>query len=614
MPKMRLRIKLLNLSLLTLILLALASCDSLFVNDGDTDRGISAQGGYFYTADRGAYRIVMLDGTLRELGSWSTVALLDSTDVQGMTFDGRKLWLSAAGSQDVIAQVDVTGNSLTVLRSFDAPPDRQGTIRDLAWDGSNLWAMNSGSTTYNNPATLYKLDPVTGVVLEEYPLPMPEPRGLTYVGPNGDAYDRGFKEGFYIGETEQDEIWYFDNIRQTFSVVFPSPTPPRGDSYIFPVGLCFDGADLWLINSSSSGDYLYRIDRQGVERDRVEWPYDLPGPIVWSGYNAMTANPPTVLGASPNSGARNSAFTVTIIGSDFRPGDGLTVSFGAGITVSNVTFLDGNSLEADIDIAGDADLGQRDITVTNPDGQAGTGTGLFTVSAVDPLAGYLWLINSLDNTLYKIKILDTTLVQTWDLSPVAPGGSAQGITHNGAEMWITTGGTDDAVVNVDLDDASPSIISAVVAPPTALGVIREIAFLGSEMWVANSGTDSVYNIDPTTGNILNSIPTPGGEVRGLAAADGNLYCSDRTTDSVYVYDFGTSEWTDLFATPTPPGGDEGNRYSTGMTFDGINFWIVNSTYEFDYLFQVSLDGVVLRTYPTPLQGSATYTGVAFTQD
>jgi hypothetical protein len=51
-----------------------------------------------------------------------------------------------------------------------------------------------------------------------------------------------------------------------------------------------------------------------------------------------------------------------------------------------------------------------------------------------------------------------------------------------------------------------------------------------------------------------------------------------------------------------------------MTWDGVSFWIVNSTGEFDYIFQVAPDGTVLRTVEVPGRGTATPTGLAFSQN
>lgn len=606
-----------RLALLCLALLApvwLSSCDSLFMDDGSDSQGITSLGGYYYFIDNEINELRMLDRNLRVTRSWPLKTLLADTRFQGITFDGKYLWLSVAGSGDLIYQVDASGDSLVVLRSFDAPPAGRGTIRDIAWDGAFLWAVNSGSETYEFPATLYKLDPADGAVLDSVQLPGPEPRAMVAVGANGDAYDRGAVPGLYIADVDLDSIYVFRTDKMTFGGAFKSPQPPRGESYIFPVGLAFDGVDFWLVNSSSAGDHLYQLDYKGLEQNRIELPYVTPGPLVWTTGDVRKAGPPTVAGVSPNTGTRGTLLVVAVTGSDFRPGAGLTVSFGDGIAITDVTFVSGNRLEVEINIAVDAEFGTRDVTVTNPDGQFDVGEGMFTIPDIDPVAGYIWLADPAVDSLYKIRILDSTIVQVWSTLGVAPGGSVQGLTFDGTHIWMCAGGTDDRIIKLNTSGAALSQISSIIAPPDGAGIARETAFDGQYLWTANSETDFIYQQDTTTGAILDSIATPGGEVRGVVFANDQLYCCDRTIDSVYVWNDGSSTWTGLFGTPVPPGGDESNRYATGMCWDGVNFWIVNSTYEFDYLFQVSTEGTVLRTYEVPHRDPATPSGITFTQD
>ncbi|HOP08376.1 MAG TPA: hypothetical protein PLF13_13940 [candidate division Zixibacteria bacterium] len=593
----------------------LLSCDNPFFDDGDEDGAITDKGGYFYTVDNTTLRLVALDASLHEIGSWSTVPLLDSTRIQGITYDGSKLWISSAGSNDIIARIDITGDSIEVLQSFAAPPSGQGTVRGIAWDGSNIWALNSGSTTYEFPPTLYKLSSA-GEVTAEYQLPTPSPRPLEFVGSNGDVYGRGISEGFYYGDIDWDRVEYFNPVQQVFDTAFTSPAPPMGSDYIWPAGLCHDGNDFWLLNSSTTaGPNLFRIDRKGNVLDRYDFMYTSVGPIVWTTQNLTTTPPPSVSGVSPDVGFPGGTFTVVVSGTDFVEGTGLGVSFSAGITVTEVTFISSSSISANIQIDNDAAYGDRDVIVTNPDGQTDVAAGAFSVIDIPAATGYLWLCNPENDSLYKVRVSDTAVVQTWDLLPVAPGGSVQGITFSGTEMWLAAAGTDDKLVQVDYSGENLTVISSVTAPPDASGTIREIAFNGSQMWAANSGSGYVYQVDPDDGTVLQYYATPGPEIRGLVFVDGSMYCTDRTTDSVYVFNFGTLAWTGLFATPTPPGGTIDNRYSTGMTYDGETFWIVNSTYEYDWVFQVSTTGTLLRTYSTPLQGTTpTWSGVAFTED
>ncbi len=91
-------------------------------------------------------------------------------------------------------------------------------------------------------------------------------------------------------------------------------------------------------------------------------------------------NAVAVTGVSPNTrgrGAQNQ--TVVITGTNFA--SGAVVSFsGGGITVDSVTFVSSSRLDAVIDVASGAALGQRNVTVTNPGGLAGTCTGCFNVT------------------------------------------------------------------------------------------------------------------------------------------------------------------------------------------------------------------------------------------
>ena len=62
--------------------------------------------------------------------------------------------------------------------------------------------------------------------------------------------------------------------------------------------------------------------------------------------------------------------------------NGVDVTFsGAGISVNSTTFNSPTSVDVNIDIAAGAAIGTRDITLTNPDGQAATVVGGFTVEA-----------------------------------------------------------------------------------------------------------------------------------------------------------------------------------------------------------------------------------------
>jgi hypothetical protein len=100
-----------------------------------------------------------------------------------------------------------------------------------------------------------------------------------------------------------------------------------------------------------------------------------------TGTGVFTVNAgPTVTSTTPNSAVQGATnLNVTVTGTNFVTG--ATANFGTGITVNSTTFVSATSLTANITISAVATTGARNVTVTNPDQGAGTGTGVFTVTA-----------------------------------------------------------------------------------------------------------------------------------------------------------------------------------------------------------------------------------------
>src|SRR4030095_12091680 len=88
---------------------------------------------------------------------------------------------------------------------------------------------------------------------------------------------------------------------------------------------------------------------------------------------------PTVGSVAPNHGSPGAQVAATITGTGFASGS--TVSFGPGITVSNLAVASSTQLTATLTIAAGAALGSRDVTVTNSIGGSGTLAGGVTVAS-----------------------------------------------------------------------------------------------------------------------------------------------------------------------------------------------------------------------------------------
>ncbi len=95
---------------------------------------------------------------------------------------------------------------------------------------------------------------------------------------------------------------------------------------------------------------------------------------------ALLAPGPTSI--SPTSGGLGATLTVTINGNNFTTGS--SVSFGADISVTTVSFLSSSQLRASISISPTATPGPRNVTVTTNNGAVGTLPNAFTVSPSPP--------------------------------------------------------------------------------------------------------------------------------------------------------------------------------------------------------------------------------------
>jgi sugar lactone lactonase YvrE len=85
---------------------------------------------------------------------------------------------------------------------------------------------------------------------------------------------------------------------------------------------------------------------------------------------------------------------------------------------------------------------------------------------------------------------------------------------------------------------------------------------------ATGGAPYIYQIDPTTGNILNTFTnTSGINGRGAVVVGNILYYTDATDNNVYKYDISTQ--TNLGVAFSVAGS---SALST-MAYDGTNFWI-----------------------------------------
>ncbi len=142
--------------------------------------------------------------------------------------------------------------------------------------------------------------------------------------------------------------------------------------------LRFDGA--------AAGDKLgYSLATGDINHDDHEDPImgaftaSNSGPNSGSVYVYTAVVQPAISSVTPSSKPQHWIGDIIINGTDFA--DGASVSFSdSTITVFRATYRSSTSLEARISISPNTPTGSKNITITNPNGVSGEGTGVFSVT------------------------------------------------------------------------------------------------------------------------------------------------------------------------------------------------------------------------------------------
>src|SRR5262249_26121434 len=145
------------------------------------------------------------------------------------------------------------------------------------------------------------------------------------------------------------------------------------------------------------------------------------------------------------------------------------VSFGAGVTVTNVSVVDPTQISVTLDVAGGAALGLRDVTVTNVSAaQSATSTSAFEITDVPTVTAASGpLQQNLDN---QIVVISGTNFEP----PTSSNPSDLVVTFSGAGITVVSVGYSGptsiaAIVNVSAAAALTSYDVTVINPDGGMG-------------------------------------------------------------------------------------------------------------------------------------------------
>ena len=136
--------------------------------------------------------------------------------------------------------------------------DDLGLTWSLAWDGKYIWTVTLWGI-------IYKLDPMTGAVLQQFTAPGPQPWGMTFDG-----------EHLWLVDFAEKRISKIDPANGQELATFPTPDRVGGCK-----GVAWDGSYLNVMGWTSPT--IYRMDRQGNLIDTIQLDQGGGGGIAWDG-------------------------------------------------------------------------------------------------------------------------------------------------------------------------------------------------------------------------------------------------------------------------------------------------------------------------------------------
>ena len=144
---------------------------------------------------------------------------------------------------------------------------------------------------------------------------------------------------------------------------------------------------------------------------------------------------------------------------------------------------------------------------------------------------------------------------------------------------------------LNVDTVSTQLGEVVASFPSPGDRPTGLAWDGQYLWNADIGTNTLYQIDPTNGAVVYSVPGPSGATVNGLAWDGNfLWCSDNGNDCLCKIDVGDSSLVHVIFldTETP----------RGMTFEDNFIWYQDSGEKRIYKLNPSADTIV-DTFVSP---------------
>jgi len=248
-------------------------------------------------------------------------------------------------------------NVLTTVEAYDPILDSWSTVAPMPAGRADAGAVAVGNTIYvmggsdgtHHVSTMQAYNTSTNTWTTVASMPTARDNVAAAIGSDGRIYAIGGCCGPGISPLSTVEA--YDTSTDTWSTV--APLPAARDELAAAFGS--DGRTYAIGGINSTFD----------DQDSL-FAYTPGGASV------------TVTSAIPAALGQGAQVTVVIKGSGFQSGATATVS-GTGVSVLSTAFINSTKLKAVVQVASNAPVGARDVTVTNPDTTSASCTGCLTI-------------------------------------------------------------------------------------------------------------------------------------------------------------------------------------------------------------------------------------------
>jgi len=265
-----------------------------------------------------------------------------------------------------------------------------------------------------------------------------------------------------------------------------------------PLGVAFDGTNIWVTNSNS--DNVTRINPATNLVVGSPIPTDIgPQALVFDGTNIWTVTANSTL-------QRFNATSGAPVGAPIGVGGVGPLAFdGTNIWAVNTN---GGTI-ARFNAATGATVGSPITVGTSPQGLAFDGTTM-------------WVANFALDNVRRVDVATGTFIG----APSPSGDGPRGVAFDGTSIWVANRLSDNVT---RIDAATGTVIGT---PVTAGDGPYGITFDGTRVWVTNELADTVTAIDAATATVIGTPIAVGDSPRSISVDGTNLWVANRGSSNV----------------------------------------------------------------------------------